>query len=93
MELRWPAWFGRRGASVSRLGASGFANSTLAEMAWQRARRASMRWGVWGAAVGAVIALVSVGGHKRGARLMRRRLDQADAGEGGQVLRIRPRSS
>jgi general secretion pathway protein N len=57
MELRWPAWFRRR-AGISRLGASGFANSTLAELAWQRARRASTRWGVWGAAVGAVGALL-----------------------------------
>lgn len=51
LALRWPNWLRRR-ASVSRIGASGFANSTLAELAWQRARKASLRWSIWGAVVG-----------------------------------------
>lgn len=57
MRLAWPHWFRRR-ASVSRIGVSAFANSTLAELAWQRARRASLRWSVWGAIVGGVAGLV-----------------------------------
>src|SRR6185295_19563125 len=49
MELRWPGWFRRRSQlRLSRLGASAFQNSTLAELAWQRARNASTRWAIWG---------------------------------------------
>jgi general secretion pathway protein N len=48
----------RRRASVSRIGASGFANSTLAELAWQRARKASLRWSIWGGVVGALVGLL-----------------------------------
>jgi len=61
MELRWPVWLTRRRAGVrlSRLGASAFQNSTLAELAWQRARHASTRWAVWGAAVGALVGVVA----------------------------------
>jgi len=60
MELRWPGWLTRRASSgrLSRLGASAFQNSTLAELAWQRARRASSRWAVWGAAVGTLVGVV-----------------------------------
>ena len=60
MELRWPGWLTRRGSPgrLSRLGASAFQNSTLAELAWQRARRASSRWAVWGAAVGTLAGVV-----------------------------------
>jgi len=59
MELRWPAWLTRRSSGrFSRLGASAFQNSTLAELAWQRARHASTRWAVWGAVLGALVGLV-----------------------------------
>lgn len=57
MQLRWPSWFQRR-PSLSRIGPSGFANSTLAELAWQRARNASRRWSIWGVVVGALVGLV-----------------------------------
>ncbi|MFO1217757.1 MAG: type II secretion system protein N [Burkholderiaceae bacterium] len=57
MELRLPSWLRRR-SSFSRFGGSGFANSTLAEIAWQRARNAARRWGIWGAIVGAVVGMI-----------------------------------
>jgi general secretion pathway protein N len=57
MELRWPR-FSLRRPRLSRLAPSGFANSTLAELAWQRARSASTRWAVWGAVTGALIGLI-----------------------------------
>jgi general secretion pathway protein N len=61
MELRWPEWLSRRGSSgrLSRINPSAFQNSTLAELAWQRARRASSRWAAWGAAVGLVLGLIA----------------------------------
>jgi len=60
MELRWPGWLSRRARAgrLSRLNPSAFQNSTLAELAWQRARRASSRWAIWGAVVGAVIGTI-----------------------------------
>lgn len=36
-----------------------FAPSTLAELAWQRTRSAVSRWGVWGAVLGAFIAMIA----------------------------------
>ncbi|MCU0772943.1 MAG: type II secretion system protein N [Ideonella sp.] len=39
--------------------ASGWAESTFAEMAWERARRAATRWGLAGAVVGSGVALVA----------------------------------
>lgn len=57
MELRLPNWLRRR-SSFSRFAPSGFANSTLAEIAWQRARNAARRWGIWGAIVGAIAGLL-----------------------------------
>jgi general secretion pathway protein N len=61
MELRWPAWLSRRARSarLSRLNPSAFQNSTLAELAWQRARNAATRWAFWGAVVGALLGLVA----------------------------------
>lgn len=61
MELRWPSWLSRRsrGGRLSQFNPSAFQNSTLAELAWQRARHASTRWAVWGAAVGALVGLVA----------------------------------
>lgn len=38
---------------------SGFAESTIAELAWQRKRGAAMRWSAWGAVVGALFGLVA----------------------------------
>ena len=60
MELRWPGWLTRRARAgrLSRLGASAFQNSTLAELAWQRARNASTRWAVWGAVIGTLVGLI-----------------------------------
>ncbi|HEX6016717.1 MAG TPA: type II secretion system protein N [Burkholderiaceae bacterium] len=61
MELRWPRWLPRRSSAgrLSRLGASAFQNSTLAELAWQRARHASTRWAVWGAVLGTLAGVVA----------------------------------
>ncbi len=61
MELRWPQWMSRRASPqrLSRLGGSAFQNSTLAELAWQRARHASSRWAVWGAALGTLAGVVA----------------------------------
>lgn len=47
-----------RGGGAGPL-ASGWSESTFAELAWDRSRRAATRWGIAGAAVGAVIALVA----------------------------------
>lgn len=58
MELRWPRFLVRP-TRLSRLAPSGFANSTLAEIAWQRARSASTRWAVWGAVIGALAGLIA----------------------------------
>jgi general secretion pathway protein N len=60
MELRWPGWLTRRPrlGRLSRLNPSAFQNSTLAELAWQRARNASTRWAVWGAVIGTLVGVV-----------------------------------
>ncbi len=59
MVLRWPSWFSRRRSGrLSQLNPSAFQNSTLAELAWQRARHASTRWAVWGAVVGVLVGAV-----------------------------------
>lgn len=59
MELRWPSWLSRRrGGRLSQLNPSAFQNSTLAELAWQRARHASTRWATWGVVLGALVGLV-----------------------------------
>lgn len=57
MQLRWPSVLGGR-ARFSRFGPSGFSNSTMAELAWQRARGASARWSIWGAVIGVLIGTV-----------------------------------
>jgi general secretion pathway protein N len=41
-----------------RFARTGFAESTLAELAWQSARNAATRWGGWGIAAGVVAGLV-----------------------------------
>ncbi len=52
-------WRGRRNASaVSRWPGSGFAESTLAQLAWERTRNAVARWGWAGALVGTACAVV-----------------------------------
>jgi len=60
VELRWPGWLTRRArvGRLSRLNPSAFQNSTLAELAWQRARNASTRWAVWGAVIGTLVGVV-----------------------------------
>jgi general secretion pathway protein N len=47
------------GRRKRRFGRSGFAESTLAEMAWQRTRRAGSRWGLWGLIAGLLYGLVA----------------------------------
>jgi general secretion pathway protein N len=61
MELRWPTWLTRRARAgrLSRLNPSAFQNSTLAELAWQRARNASTRWAIWGAVIGTLVGVVA----------------------------------
>ena len=58
LRLPWGRAADRAGAA-SRNGASGFAPSSFAEIAWQRTRHATARWGAWGAAVGALGALLA----------------------------------
>jgi general secretion pathway protein N len=52
----------RRGAAqaawLRRAGKSGFAESTLQEVAWQRKRGAAVRWAVAGGLLGALVALL-----------------------------------
>lgn len=48
----------RRGWS-NTVAASGWGESTHAELAWDKSRSASLRWGVAGAVVGTVIALIA----------------------------------
>lgn len=45
--------------SPARFAATSAMESTLGDAAWQRRRRAAMRWALWGAAVGALAALVA----------------------------------
>ncbi len=42
-----------------RFARTGFAESTLAEIAWQRTRHAASRWGGWGVLVGVLYGLVA----------------------------------
>jgi general secretion pathway protein N len=55
---RWSAFALRRRGAGSRFGSSVFATSTLAELAWQRTRHATRRWGWWGAAAGTLIGVI-----------------------------------
>ncbi len=50
---------GRTGGLASRWPGSGFVESTLAELAWERTRRAVARWGWAGLLLGAVAAIVA----------------------------------
>jgi len=50
-------WLPRRRAK--RFAHSGFAESTLAELAWQRTRQAASRWSYWGVAAGALVGLIA----------------------------------
>jgi general secretion pathway protein N len=49
----------RERSRSARFARAGFAESTLAELAWQRVRGAAGRWAVAGAAVGALVGLVA----------------------------------
>ena len=49
----------RERGQQARFARTGFAESTLAELAWQRTRGAAGRWAVAGAAIGAIVALVA----------------------------------
>ncbi len=53
---RLRGWFGR---APGRFARTGFAESTLAELAWQRVRTSAHRWAGMGAAIGAVAGLVA----------------------------------
>jgi general secretion pathway protein N len=48
----------RRGGPQARFARSGFAESTLAELAWQRTRGAAGRWSVAGIVLGALVGLI-----------------------------------
>lgn len=50
-------WLPRR--RPRRFARSGFAESTLAELAWQRTRQAASRWSWWGVAAGLLLGLVA----------------------------------
>lgn len=50
------AWLPARRKRFAR---SGFAESTLAEIAWQRTRHAASRWGRWGLLAGVIYGLVA----------------------------------
>ncbi len=56
MALNWRSW--RPGRSATRWPGSGYAESTLAQAAWERTRKAVARWGWAGLAFGGVVALV-----------------------------------
>ena len=45
------AWF-RRNRPPARFARTGFAETTLAELAWQRTRTSAHRWGAAGALIG-----------------------------------------
>ena len=51
--------FWRRQRAPARFARTGFAETTLAELAWQRTRTSAHRWAAIGAAIGAVVALVA----------------------------------
>lgn len=52
------AWF-RRHRPPARFARTGFAETTLAELAWQRTRTSAHRWGAAGAVLGALVALLA----------------------------------
>lgn len=52
------AWF-RRNRPPARFARTGFAETTLAELAWQRTRTSAHRWAAVGAVLGALVALVA----------------------------------
>ncbi|HVK32846.1 MAG TPA: type II secretion system protein N [Burkholderiaceae bacterium] len=52
------AWL-RRKRPPARFARTGFAETTLAELAWQRTRTSAHRWGAVGAVLGALAALVA----------------------------------
>jgi general secretion pathway protein N len=54
--LRWPR-AEKRHASASTV--TGWSESTHAELAWKSSRRATFRWAIAGAVVGAVVALIA----------------------------------
>ena len=52
-------WLPKRRNRPQRFARTGFAESTLAELMWQRTRHAATRWGGWGIAAGLVFGLVA----------------------------------
>ena len=57
MALSWRAW--RTGRSATRWPGSGYAESTLAQAAWERTRKAVAHWGWAGLVFGGVVALIA----------------------------------
>jgi general secretion pathway protein N len=50
-------WSRRR--APARFARTGFAETTLAELAWQRTRTSAHRWAGWGAGIGALVGLLA----------------------------------
>jgi general secretion pathway protein N len=48
-----------RAKAPGRFARTGFAETTLAEMAWQRTRTSAHRWAAWGAGLGALVGLLA----------------------------------
>jgi general secretion pathway protein N len=48
-----------RAKAPGRFARTGFAETTLAEMAWQRTRTSAHRWAAWGAGLGALLGLLA----------------------------------
>jgi general secretion pathway protein N len=58
--MKWGALFGRaRAKPAARFARTGFAESTLAEIAWQRTRNAANRWSIGGVVLGAAAGLLA----------------------------------
>jgi len=57
MGLNWRAW--RSARSATRAPGSGFAESSLAQAAWERKRKAVARWGWAGLLCGGLVAIVA----------------------------------
>ncbi len=57
MALSWRPW--RSARVATRWPGSGFAESTLAQAAWERTRKAVARWGWAGLVIGAIVAVVA----------------------------------
>lgn len=57
MALNWRPW--RRPPAATLWPGSGFAESTLAQLAWERTRKGVARWGWAGLVIGAIVAVIA----------------------------------